>query len=188
MLSRIRSLMGIVTTGALFVGCGPPSADYLAAKYSSAPDAFTSLLLYAQDDLGERACLVVGTDTIQNGVTVDNWNLYWKHEDQWERVGNREVAFTLTEVLSSVGLTHARYDEYMRLLAKAGGERITYCDNARDGVRAEVLVYRSGLGVSGCGADMVWTPGPISRIDLSGSEYSRVVDAGGGWRLALECS
>jgi hypothetical protein len=131
----------------------------------------------------------VGDDNIESAVDFHNWHSFWKNSDgRWEQRGNDGTELTLAQVLKAVNLSNERYQEYMQLLSKAGGERFTYCDNVRDGEVMDVLVHRTGLAVSGCSAEMHWTPDARTPVDVSGNDYSTIVEAGDGWRLVYECT
>lgn len=184
--TTLQTITAVAIAGSL-IGC-TPSAEVLARKYARAPDAYAALLDHARADLGNRMCIVVGGDNIAEALGEGDWRTFWKnHDGSWYLSDQYEAKLELGTVLRAVGLTDSRYQAYMEFLERAGGEWLTYCYRRPSGIDARVLVFRSGLAVSGCNAQMEYAD-RVLPVDPSGSEIVHVVEAGDGWRLVLDCT
>ncbi len=175
-------LIIIAYTTIIIAFCQPgPSKTELAAKYKSNPEAFEKLSRLIKEDTGNKSCFVVGLDNIGD---------YWEYLGKWTRFHDYQTKLSLPETLKAVGLTQERYDEYKRLFSSTGSERITFC-HAQEYVpqdRVSVLVYRSGLAVSGCSASIIWSKANHATGRQGKEDLKEITELGNGWYLDYQCT
>ncbi len=157
-----------------------PSPQELAQKFHANPDAFERLRALVQEDTGSRDCFVVG---------IDNIGDYWRHQGQWAAQQNHEKKLGLPEVLDAVGLSSARYEQYMSAFSASGAERISFCKTGHLGPWTSILIYRAGLSVSGCTGSVDWretAPGPEDQ--RGDGDFAEITPLDGGWYLEFRCT
>ncbi len=179
----MRNRLLFVVSTIFLASCQPaPTTTELASKYKSNPDAFERLSRLIRADTGNKGCFVVGLDNIGD---------YWGHNGEWTPSNDYKAKLSLPEVLKAVGLTQDRYEEYKHLFASTGSERIRFCHAQKyvpqDYVK--VLVYRSGLAVSGCSGTINWSKKhPTSTGKRGEGDFSEITELGNDWYLEYECT
>ncbi|MEQ1557777.1 MAG: hypothetical protein ABL933_02400 [Methyloglobulus sp.] len=178
----MHNLVFIAVTAIIILAfCQPgPTTNELASKYKSNPEGFEKLSRLIKEDTGSKSCFVVGLDNIGD---------YWEYMGKWAHPPDSTINLSLAEVLKVVGLTQDRYAEYKQLFSSTGSERISFC-HAQKYVpqdRVTVLVYRSGLAVSGCSGTINWMKtNPNSKHDKDNS--TKITELGNGWYLEYKCT
>ena len=137
----------LVFISTLFGGCSPPSIEELGHKFFNSPLVYEGLKKMIIADTGDRNCFTVGTDNIDQ---------YWKSSGSWRHRKDSKTKLTLVDVLDATGISEQRYAEYLSLFNKADAERVGYCKDTSYGQWFRVLIYRSGLAVSGCSGTIEW--------------------------------
>ena len=182
----VHSAMHKHTISLLFVailfGCTPPpTAIELGNKYLENPTAYEQLKKMIIEDTRQRHCFNIGTDNIGN---------YWEHDGKWKHHDDYETYVGLTDVLLTVGLTQNRYKQYLKYFERAGAERVEHCqETVLWGRWIRVLIYRSGLAVSGCTGTLEWFEHdpPLSK-GTRGDGYFEVQKLKNGWRSMVDCT
>jgi hypothetical protein len=172
----------LFSLGVFLASCGKqPSSDELAKKIRDQPEVFERLKTMIQEDTKSGPCFTVGLDKIGD---------YWEHDNRWNHSSDYDKKLSLAEVLEIVGLSDARY-EYKKAFAASGSERVDFCP-ASDGGRGpwiSILIYRAGLGVSGCLGDIDWRPVvPESEGRRGEGDFTEITPLGDGWYLKFSCT
>jgi len=145
------------------VSCGsPPPNEELIQKYTSATKSYAKLAEMIEADTRTNDFFVVGKDNIGG---------YWYSEvsGSWSNAsGSAETNLSLEKVLSKVGLTKLRYEEYMRLFEQTGSERVTFDrDKNTSSSVVKILVFRSGTTMGGWNATICKRKGGIMPQNTS---------------------
>ena len=180
----MRSIVPIGIALGIAVACaGPqPSSQELAKKYFKSPDDFEHLRRMIRADAGSRDCFIVGEDVV-GGIE----DAYWKNLGTWSTSHGRE-SLTLADALKRQGLSENRYSEYLGLFSRTGSERVTSCRSGEPRQEAEILMYRSGLAISGCSASITWRKEPpIPRGNRGEGDFMEVTPLQSNWYLEYEC-
>lgn len=176
-----RSILLIFT--AVLASCvKQPSSGELAKKFHDQPAVFAQLKVMIQKDTKGASCFTVGLDKIGD---------YWEHGSKWSDSSNYDKTLSLREVLENVGLSGARYDEYKKAFSASGSERVDFCPASEGGVGpwTRILIYRSGLAVSGCLGTIDWRPvTPESEGGADKSYSIEITPLGDGWYLQFHCT
>ncbi len=160
----------------------PPEAVEIGRSYLDFPGKYTRLREMINEDTRNTSCFAVGTDRIGE---------FWESNNEWSDSNDYQNKLDLSGVLSAVGLSRNRYDEYLELFHEVGAERIQYCSNtARWGSWIRVLNYRSGLAVSGCSGTIEWfekNP-PLSEGSRGEGDFLEVFLLDNGWQSMVDCT
>ena len=171
----------------MFTYCSPPSEKTQISKYTNAPEAFEELAKIIENDaknleLDETGlgCSVVGKDNI---------GTYWYSSvaGYWENYP--EANKSLPEVLTQVGMSSARYSEYLKLFSKTGSERVTFCqkNNNISSPVTHVLVYRSGTIMGGWIAEISKRKDGITPLNKKSRCCSTInTKISDGWYLSMK--
>ncbi|WP_147418202.1 hypothetical protein [Salinisphaera sp. Q1T1-3] len=178
----MRNFVLVALVLVLVVGCGSsPTASELIENYRNAPQSFEALRVAITEDSGDRKCFAIGLDHIGD---------YWKYGESWTHENDYKTKLTTNQVLSSLDISLNRYEYYKDLFAATGSERVTYCKSGRHYVPSVyVMVYRAGLGVSGCMGNINWSSElPPNRGKRGEGDFVENTPIEDGWYLAYECT
>lgn len=126
----------------------------------------------------------VGTDHIGN---------YWKqHSGEWSHENDYQKKLQLNDVLEAVSLTPERYEEYTKIFTAIGADRVTYFIGAKyySGENISIIMYRSGLGVSGYSIEINHgenPPEPYGRRDRH-EDFMEIIPLVDGWYIEINCT
>ena len=181
----MRKLTSITIIFLLVGGCSrTPSTDELAKKYNSDPSAFETMSHMIREDTKSRGCFEVGIDHIGDFVKND----YWEYDGKWTKKNEFEK-LNLESVLKAVGLSEKRYIKYKQLFSVAGAERVSFCQGGKVGPWVSVLIYRSGLAVSGCSGSIDWRKHmPVSKGKRGNGDFTEITPLKNGWYLDFDCT
>jgi len=158
-----------------------PITEVLAKKFTTAPDAFESLDSLIRADFHGAGCFAIGLEHIDD---------YRQSGGRWSRPSSYDSKFPTDEVLASVGLDQHRYDEYEAQLRRAGAEHVRHCASDTIMPVTSILVYGSGLAVSGCTGRVEkqsFMPKPTGTPG-AGGDFVEIVPLQGRWYLIFECT
>lgn len=131
-----------------------------------------------EDSQGE-GCFTVGLDRIGG---------YWKYDSAWIHQNNDIVKLNLEQVLDKTAIASERYAKYKVIFKESGTERSTFChlENINS---YHLLVYRSGLSVSGCSLEISKkSPMPNSIGERGKGDFTEITPLKNGWYLDYSCT
>jgi hypothetical protein len=175
-MKKISAILAISLT---IVGCyKPPNFEQIKSNFFSNRNSFEKLHAMILEDAGARSrSFAVGTDHIGD---------YWEFNGKWSHSDHYENKMSLDEVLNDVGITKARYDQYLALFKIIGAERITYW--SKPGI-TEILIYRSGICVSGSSTTInINNDGSIPSSDIQKSYSTEITPIIDGWYISHDCT
>ncbi len=164
-LAILISILGIS-------GCYNPSEfDQIKSNFISKKASFEKLRSMIIEDMHSKEVFSVRTSGMEGYREHDGWYInYYKKK------------ISLDVLLNEVGMTKARYDEYLALFKAVGAEGISYF-SAPFSRRTYILIGKSGI----CGSESYTTINisddgsiPPSDVQESDSEIIPIVD---GWYI-----
>jgi hypothetical protein len=154
----------------------------MTAKYLSHPDAFEHLKNMIIADTGQKECFSVGFDHIGD---------YWKYKEEWQHRGDFKKTLPLSGVLKVARLSENRYEEYKRLFTLTDSKVITFCHIPNKPQIVSILIYSSGLSISGCAGLIQWNNQNflLASIGKRGKgEFTEITPLSNGWYLNFDCT
>ena len=173
--------LALVAAISVLASCqrAPSTAD-LVSRYTATPDAYEKLAQMIRADIGKRDCFVVGANHI---------GAYTNGGGGWTSNSDYKTQLPLTGVLTAVGLSNSRYEEYKQMFASTGSEQVQFCQAEPNAPQVSVLIYSTGFVTSpGCYASINWRKvPPTPAATRSNGGHYEIVLLSNGWYFEYDC-
>lgn len=159
-------------------GCySPPDINEMKAKFISEKKSFEALNSLIKEDSAGEQCFAVGHERLGEFRKTSDGSWY-------KRKSSRKIS--MEKVLEEIGISEARYVQYMTLFKATGSQRISHC---LESGWSRIIMNASGLGVSGC-LTSININGNLSipNSDITKSYSSEITPIIEGWYINHDCT
>jgi hypothetical protein len=159
-------------------GCySPPDVERMKSDFIVEKKSFDVLYGLIKSDLKGRKCFAVGYEKLGD---------FWESSGLWSSNDDYSRKITIDEALKEVGLSQARYSEYLGLFKLVGAQRIGYCEKSG---WARITMATSGLGVSGCLTSInISRDKAVPKTDIAKGYSSEITTIMDGWYINHDCT